>query len=203
MMMVEKEKNDKKLLSWSNISTTLLILFALAMVFSPQVKGKVIEGLMKVGLFQPDLPKDKEIKAPLVLENEVVFIDKTGKEVRLSSLRGKVVFINFWATWCPPCIAEMPSIHQMAQQFKKNDKLVVLTVDVDQDFQKSLKFMQKRNFDLPVYALASAVPSAYLGNSIPTTIVLSKQGKLVFKHEGGADYTNQEFIGFLNKLIRE
>ncbi|KHJ36953.1 thiol-disulfide oxidoreductase ResA [Pedobacter glucosidilyticus] len=202
-MMVEKEKNDKKLLSWSNISTTLLILFALAMVFSPQVKGKVIEGLMKVGLFQPDLPKDKEIKAPLVLENEVVFIDKTGKEVRLSSLRGKVVFINFWATWCPPCIAEMPSIHQMAQQFKKNDKLVVLTVDVDQDFQKSLKFMQKRNFDLPVYALASAVPSAYLGNSIPTTIVLSKQGKLVFKHEGGADYTNQEFIGFLNKLIRE
>ncbi|QEK50251.1 TlpA family protein disulfide reductase [Pedobacter aquae] len=203
MMMVEKEKNDKKLLSWSNISTTLLLLFALAMVFSPQVKGKVIEGLMKVGLFQPDLPKDKEIKTPLVLENEVVFIDKTGKEVRLSSLRGKVVFINFWATWCPPCIAEMPSIHQMAKQFKENDKLVVLTVDVDQDFPKSLKFMQKRNFDLPVYALASAVPSAYLGNSIPTTIVLSKQGKLVFKHEGGADYTNQEFIGFLNKLIRE
>jgi thiol-disulfide isomerase/thioredoxin len=203
MMMVEKEKNDKKLLSWSNISTTLLLLFALAMVISPQVKGKVIEGLMKVGLFQPDLPKDKEIKAPLVLENEVVFIDKTGKEVRLSSLRGKVVFINFWATWCPPCIAEMPSIHQMAQQFKENDKLVVLTIDVDQDFQKSLKFMQKRNFDLPLYALASAVPSAYLGNSIPTTIVLSKQGKLVFKQEGGADYTNQEFIGFLNKLIRE
>lgn len=201
--MVEKENNDKKLLSWSNISTALLILFALAMVFSPQVKGKVIEGLMKVGLFQPDLPKDQEIKAPLIVENEVVFIDKTGKEVRLSGLRGKVVFINFWATWCPPCIAEMPSIHQLAKQFKGNDKLVVLTVDVDQDLQKSLKFMQKRKFDLPVYTLASAVPSTYLGNSIPTTIVLNKQGKLVFKHEGGADYTNKEFIGFLNKLSRE
>jgi thiol-disulfide isomerase/thioredoxin len=201
--MVEKEKNDKKLFSWSNISTVLLVVFALAMLFSPQVKGKVIEGLMMVGLFQPDLPQDQEIKAASISEEEVVFKDETGKEVRLSSLKGKVVFINFWATWCPPCIAEMPSIHQMVQHLKGNDKLVVLTVDVDQDLRKSLKFMQKRNFDLPVYILASAVPSAYLGNSIPTTIVLNKQGKLVFKHEGGADYTNKEFIDFIIKLSQE
>ncbi|WP_026904268.1 TlpA family protein disulfide reductase [Pedobacter glucosidilyticus] len=202
-MMVEKEKNDKKLFSWSNISTVLLVVFALAMLFSPQVKGKVIEGLMMVGLFQPDLPQDQEIKAASISEEEVVFKDETGKEVRLSSLKGKVVFINFWATWCPPCIAEMPSIHQLAKQFKGNNKLIVLTVDVDQDLRKSLKFMQKRNLDLPLYVLASAVPSAYLGNSIPTTIVLNKKGKLVFKHEGGADYTNKEFIDFIIKLSQE
>ncbi len=201
--MVEKEKNDKKLFSWSNISTVLLVVFALAMLFSPQVKGKVIEGLMMVGLFQPDLPQDQEIKAASISEEEVVFKDETGKEVRLSSLKGKVVFINFWATWCPPCIAEMPSIHQLAKQFKGNNKLIVLTVDVDQDLRKSLKFMQKRNLDLPLYVLASAVPSAYLGNSIPTTIVLNKKGKLVFKHEGGADYTNKEFIDFIIKLSQE
>ncbi|WP_304068225.1 TlpA family protein disulfide reductase [Pedobacter glucosidilyticus] len=201
--MAEKEKNDKKLFSWSNISTVLLVVFALAMLFSPQVKGKVIEGLMMVGLFQPDLPQDQEIKAASISKEEVVFKDASGKEVRLSSLKGKVVFINFWATWCPPCIAEMPSIHQMVQHLKGNDKLVVLTVDVDQDLRKSLKFMQKRNFDLPVYILASAVPSAYLGNSIPTTIVLNKQGKLVFKHEGGADYTNKKFIDFIIKLSQE
>jgi thiol-disulfide isomerase/thioredoxin len=202
-MMLEKEKSDKKLFSWSNISTVLFILFALAMVFSPQVKAKVIQGLMVVGLFQPDLSEDKEIVAPSVSNDEVIFKDETGKEIRLSSLRGKVVFINFWATWCPPCIAEMPSINQMAKQLKSNPKLVVLTVDVDRDLRKSLKFMQKRKFDLPVYTLASAVPSAYLGNSIPTTIVLNKQGKLVFKHEGGADYTNKEFIDFIIKLSQE
>lgn len=201
--MLGKEKSDKKLFTWSNISTLLFILFALAMVFSPQVKAKVMQGLMVVGLFQPNLSEDKEIVAPSISNDEVIFKDETGKEIRLSSLRGKVVFINFWATWCPPCIAEMPSINQMAKQLKSNPKLVVLTVDVDRDLQKSLKFMQKRKFDLTVYTLASAVPGTYLGNSIPTTIVLNKQGKLVFKHEGGADYTNKEFVNFLDKISRE
>lgn len=133
--------------------------------------------------------------------NDVLFKDKNGKTVSLKSLKGKVVFINFWATWCPPCIHEMSSINKLKQSFKGNDDIIFLMVDVDNKIEKSTAFMQKNKYDLPVYVPAGDIPTDYLGGSIPTTIVLDKRGDMIARIEGGRDYTSPEIVKALNELV--
>lgn len=198
----------KDKISLSNIFTGVLVIFVLAMLLSPDFKGLVTQNLMKVGLFQPDVPNgsSEEMAAGFSAnENneEILFKDPDGYVVELSDQKGKVVFINFWATWCPPCIAEMPSINKLYSELKDNDKVVFMMVDVDNNRGKSEKFMEKRDFDLPVYTPASSIPSSYMSGAIPTTLVLNKYGKVVFKHEGMGDFSNNEFKEFLTKLTAE
>lgn len=205
---LDKMKNNKKWLTWSNISTAIFIIFIAAMLISPTVKGVVIQGLMKIGLFQPDTPNESKA-APLASnanENEktgILFKDENGKVIDLGDLKGKVVFINFWATWCPPCIAEMPSINQFQEKFKDNENFVVLMVDADNNLEKSQKFMKKNGYSLKVFTPASQIPAEFLGGALPTTVLLNKKGEIVFRHEGGADYSNKEFQDYIVKLTKE
>ena len=155
---------------------------------------------MTIGLFQPDISSAP--KPPSAL-SDINFEDVNRKQTSLYSLRGKVVFINFWATWCPPCIAELPSINTIRQRLSANKHIVFLMVDADNNFDKSVPFMAKHRYDLPVYAAITPVPAAMLGNTIPTTVVIDKRGQMVFHDEGAADYTNLKFVAWLNKLAGE
>ena len=198
----------KKWLTKSNITTALMLIFVLAMLVSPQFKGIIIQGLMKIGLFQPSVPDKSEQESSAVLYStekgrEMLFEDSEGKITNLSDLKGKVVFINFWATWCPPCIAEMPSINKLKSKFKDNPNVVFIMLDMDSDLKKSLKFMERKTYDLDVYIPASQISGDYFQGALPTTLLFNKSGKLVFKHEGGADYSNTEFEKFLEKTSSE
>lgn len=133
---------------------------------------------------------------------DLIFQDQKGKTVSLSSLKGKVVFINFWATWCPPCIQEMPSINKLKQSFNGNDHIVFLMVDVDANIKKSTGFMEKNQYDLPVYVPASEIPPSFLGDAIPTTVILDKKGNLIARMEGGRDYADPQMVTALNALIK-
>ena len=198
---------NKKWFTISNALTATMMVFVVVILVSPSFKGVVIQGLMKIGLFQPDvsLKNEKMLDSQTILKEKtgVLFKDETGNVINLSDLKGKVVFINFWATWCPPCIAEMPSINKLQEKFKDNKDFIVLMVDADNQPDKSIKFMTKRSYNLKVFTPASQIPTEFLGNALPTTIILNKKGKTVFKHEGGADYTNQEFIKFVEILLKE
>lgn len=176
--------------------------FLLLMVFNPSAKAWMLSGLMKVGLFQPDVKSKQPGEVLKMLPQGVVFSDSSGKPVALSALKGKVLFINFWATWCPPCIAEMPSINKLYQQFGKNKDLVFLMVDVDNSLQRSLTFMEQKNYSLPVYTPASAIPPEIFDGSIPTTLIVNKAGEIVFEHTGGADFSNGELVQFLRNLTK-
>ncbi|QEC52566.1 TlpA disulfide reductase family protein [Anseongella ginsenosidimutans] len=135
-----------------------------------------------------------------IQQGSVLFKSAEGELIDLSRQQGKVVFINFWATWCPPCIAEMPSIQKLYSAFKDDEKFLFLMVDVDNKPERSLKFMQKGDYDLPVHTPASAIPPSFLGGAIPTTLVLDKKGEVVFKHEGMGDYSAPEFQSFMKEL---
>lgn len=127
------------------------------------------------------------------------FKDKNGDVVSLSSLKGKVVFINFWATWCPPCIHELPSINELRKTFK--DDIEFVMVDVDNKIEQATAFMEENKYDLPVYTPASNIPSDYLGGAIPTTVILDKNGKMVSRIEGGRDYSAPEIVQGLTELV--
>lgn len=134
---------------------------------------------------------------------DLKFKDENGKTVSLHALKGKVVFINLWATWCPPCIHEMPSINKLRQTFKDNDDLVFLMVDMDGEIESAKNFMKKKKFDLPVHVPHSEIPRDLFAGSIPTTIIVDKQNNIAGRQVGSADYMSPRIVKAIEGLLNE
>ena len=172
---------------------TLLLLIILV----PDAKATLIRGLMTIGFFKPDV--EEAISAAPNLDG-LKFKDVKGNTVDLGDLKGKVIFLNFWATWCPPCRAEMPSLNKLYTQFKNDDDVVFIFADADGELSKSAKFMTSRKYEMPVYKVESNVPEQIFAGALPTTVIFDKQGRLSFKHEGVANYADKKVNNFINKL---
>lgn len=194
----------KKYFNFSNIATWLFVAFIASMLIFPGVKAGVIRGLMTVGLFQPKVPetegnanKGNNVGPSLFLS------DTNGQSVDIADLKGKVLFINFWATWCPPCIAEMPSIERLYSNFKGNENVVFIMIDADNNPLKSKEFMNKNGWALPVYFPGGNIPADYFTGTLPTTVIVDKEGTITFKHSGTADYSNEKFKDYLEELSKK
>lgn len=193
--------NKKAILN--NIFSVLLLVLAVVYFFSPKLKSWTIMGLMMMGFFKPDIPQhqpgEKLQQAPAM---RVQSID--GKVIDLQQQKGKVVFINFWATWCPPCLAELPSINSFYQKEKNNPDIVFITVDIDNNLPKSTQFMSKKGYALPVYGMSPGSPGEKLyDDGIPATYVVDKKGNIVFSHLNRANYDNDQFGQFIAGLCKQ
>ncbi len=125
-----------------------------------------------------------------------------GDTVTLSKLRGKVVLVNFWATWCPPCRAEMPSMETLYQTLKDRG-LEMLAVNVEEDAQEVLKdFLQKNphSFTIPLDT-QMRVQEMYNVYRFPETFVIDKNGVIVDHIIGARDWASPETIAYLSKLL--
>lgn len=131
------------------------------------------------------------------------FVDINNKVTALDSFRGKVVVMNFWATWCPPCIREMPSLNTLFLDLKSNKDIVFMAIDVDEDIKGASKFMAKNKFDLPLYTLHGQLPTELETNSIPMTVILDKRGEVAVQHTGMVDFGNPKIKDGLLKLTAE
>jgi cytochrome c biogenesis protein CcmG, thiol:disulfide interchange protein DsbE len=119
--------------------------------------------------------------------------------VTLSQLRGKPVLLNFWATWCPPCISEMPSLVELQKQL--GDKVVILAVSEDADDAAYKQFVRDHNVDLLTVRDPKNMANTLYGTfQFPETYVIDKDGVIRRKFIGAADWTNPEIIEYLNKL---
>lgn len=180
-----------------NIVNGLFIAVLLVIVFVPDAKALLIRGLMGIGLYSPSITESP--KATMDLSG-IKFQDAKGNAIDLGHLKGKVIFLNFWATWCPPCRAEMPSINKLYQQFKDDKNVVFIFADADGDLEKSVKFMTNRKYEMPVFKVTSTISDQIFSGALPTTVIFDKQGRLSFRHEGIANYADKKIVDFLNKL---
>lgn len=121
------------------------------------------------------------------------------RTVTLSQLRGKPVVLNFWATWCPPCIEEMPSLVQLQKQL--GDKVTVLAVSEDADDGAYKQFVHDHNVDLLTVRDAERKTNEVYGTfKFPETFVIGRDGKIVRKFIGATDWTSPDIVDYLNKL---
>lgn len=127
-------------------------------------------------------------------------VDVNNKPVDFSAFKGKVVFVNNWASWCPPCIAEMPTIQELKNKVKGED-IVFVMVSFDEDPEKAKSFMGKKGYDFEVYFPGESYP--YPTSSIPATFVLDKSGQTVSEHVGMADYSGDDLAEQLKALASE
>lgn len=183
----------------SNFSTILLILFTGIVFFSADARTFLIQGMMRTGLYHAD-PKSEIADTPESISSALIFRSEDGELLDLSKNKGEIYFINFWATWCPPCRAEMPSINALASQVKNKDNIHFIMVDVDNKISSSVNFMRKKSYQLKVYTIESALPEHIFNGTLPTTIIIGPKGTIVFKHTGMADYDNAEMLNFLNSM---
>jgi peroxiredoxin len=130
--------------------------------------------------------------------------DLSGKKANLKQYRGKVVFLNFWATWCGPCKEEMLSMEALYQKFKERG-FVFLTISVDYEEKKKVKeFIDKHHYTFPVLIDSKCVTLDLYGvKGIPTTLLIDKKGRMVGRAIGPKDWKHPEIISILNQLIEK
>lgn len=128
--------------------------------------------------------------------------DMNGRSVRLAALKGKVVFINVWTTWCPPCIEEMPTIQRLHEQLNPKG-LVVLAINMDALGKQTVEpFLAKRHLTFPILLdPASQTERLYRTAGIPESFIVDKAGRLVEKIVGPRDWAHPEVIALFERLL--
>ena len=147
---------------------------------------------------KPDLKNLVLIKNPKLYE-DVIFMDINQKNVNLDDFKGKLIILNFWATWCAPCMEEMPSLDDL-QSNTRLDNLKIFPINIGQeDISKSKIFFKELNiknldiyFDTPI-----TLAKKFSLRGIPTTILFNKGGKEFARIIGYVDFNDEEFINWL------
>lgn len=119
-----------------------------------------------------------------------------GEIVDMAQFKGKKVFVNLWATWCPPCRAEIPSIESLGA---KTDpaKVEFVMLSLDDNFEKAKNYAANNNMRLPVYYPASDLPQLFVTEGIPMTIIFNEKGEILFNEVGSANYDTKRFQDML------
>ncbi|TGD80863.1 TlpA family protein disulfide reductase [Hymenobacter wooponensis] len=168
--------------------------------------GRVQQGLLSTGLWQPQLSAPKAAGRTASASDNfnllLLPLNQPGPAVPLSQLRGKVIFLNIWASWCPPCVAEMPDIVRLAKRTNP-DSVAFVLLSLDQNPEKARRFLSRRGITVPAYSPGSPLPTAYQTAGIPATFIISPAGKIIGSHEGMAKYDTPEILGLLRRWQKQ
>ncbi len=176
------------------LSLSVLFLFlVLVLDFPAEGREEDLYTKIRISLIKGDK------KAP-----DFSLLDLRGRRVGLKEFRGKIILLNFWATWCGPCKEEMPFLEILHQQFKEKD-FVVLTVSVDYEGAKLVQdFINKQRYTFPVLLDPKCeVLDLFDVKGIPTTFLIDKKGKLLGRAIGPRDWKCQEAISLIGILVEK
>ncbi len=118
----------------------------------------------------------------------------------LSETKGKVVLINFWATWCPPCIAEMPSLHDLYDDYKDKIEFVLVS---SEEKTTIASFLDKKGYHFNFYTPTEIPPETFKVSSIPRTFLISKTGKIIIDETGAANWNSKKVRETIDQLLKE
>lgn len=176
------------------------LLFAfIAVMIIPQTR-RPIQLFLQKGLAMLSPSVIKESKRKVLTDYEWTLVNEHEEVYDFNEAKGKVVLINFWATWCPPCVAEMPSMDELYKDYK--DKVVFLFVS-NEDHEVIAKFKSKHDFSFNVHSAASTYPKAFDVSSIPRTFILNKSGAIAVDKSGAADWNSNTIRKLLDELLAE
>lgn len=189
-------KVKKEIRDWAIFAGILLTLYLTGL--HTDVAAFAQRMVLATGIANPETEIKKE-KTKAAYDFTLNQLD--GETLNFEDLKGKVVFINFWATWCAPCVAEMPSINSLYKIYEDNPEVVFVMINVENKEDKVRKFIKKKKFSFPIYLPnASQIPRVYESKGIPTTFVLDKDGYIAYKKVGMANYDANSFVKFIARL---
>jgi|SRR5690554_8853 len=189
-----------KVVAWLKKRKWDLVFYGVLAVilFVPSVRMPVVSTIQRVFAFSPsELSEDKQ-KEIQSFHWELETLD--GDIVNFKESKGKVVLVNLWATWCPPCIAEMPSLQKLYDAYGDQVDFYFVTDDEPSTINR---FLSKNNYTFPIHMAYSQPLREFTSRSLPTTYIVNKEGKIVIEEVGAHDWFASKFQEKLNELIAE
>ena len=158
-----------------------------------QVIATFQRGILATGFITPNTSEKHGF-----LQDHVYLEDIDGNTITIPVGSTKPTFINIWATWCPPCVAEMPNIDALYEEMSPQVEFIMISRDKDRN--KAIEWVEKNGYDFPIYFLKYRLPETLQSQSIPTSFVIAPTGEIVMKHVGMSNYDTQEFRDFLKSI---
>lgn len=181
-----------------NQRSNIIFLVVILLLLIPQTR-QPIQVFLQKGLAMISPSVIKEDKRIVLTDYDWQLVDENGELYDFNDAKGKVVLINFWATWCPPCIAEMPSMEKLYKDYK--DKVVFLLVS-NETQEVISKFKEKKDYEFLVHSAISPSPKLLEASSIPRTFILDQKGHIVIDKTGAADWNSQKVRQLLDDLLK-
>lgn len=198
MKFIENYKAKlKKKTKWSWASDIIFLVLLIALIF-PATRTPLIVFIKRATLLGPSVSEKDNYGKLSSSDLQWTLINNDNQIVKLSDLSDKPVFINLWATWCAPCIAEMPSIEKLYIDYKDDVYFVLVTYE-----DKSLvdAFLKKQNFKFPVYRNQTKEPELLQSKTIPATFIINTKGEIIVSEKGTSNWNSKSVRELLDKMI--
>ena len=185
---------------WQKV-TDILFWLLLVLLIIPGPRKIIATGVNKVFLQvkTPGIIQEENQEFISDLEYGWVLAWDESEPFYFSHTRDEVVFLNFWATWCPPCVAELPEIQKLYEKY--GDKVVFMLVS-NEEPEVVKAFMEKHGYVLPVFYNGPGMPSTLEHASLPTTFIISRDGKVVTRKKGAAKWNSKATEKIFEELLK-
>ncbi len=188
----------KKRSVWSLVSDIVFFVLVILLLI-PATRREIMSRVIRLTMRQPAERAFDTRESVKVSDYYWPLQELDGQGINFKDLEGQVIFLNFWATWCPPCIAEMPSVQKLYDRY--GDRVTFLLV-THEDPARVRAFLEKHGYDLPVYIQEYQEPEVFRSPTIPTTFILSGDGRLVLEKKGATKWDSRNIRELLDGLLR-
>jgi peroxiredoxin len=133
---------------------------------------------------------------------ELPVFDKAGKKTDLAKQKGKIFIVHFWATWCPPCVEEIPALSRFWDKYRTREDVELYAVSVDKDWKTIDDFMAKNPSTIPLFHDPGAATAKRFGTTqYPETYIINDKGRVLFRVQGAVDWSNADVRARIEQLI--
>ncbi len=180
------------------ITTDLLFYLLILSLLIPFSRKFVATGMNKLTMHRPAIIREASQVSLLDADYDWTLMDIAGNAISFSEFKDEVVFLSIWATWCPPCRAEMPNIQHLFEQYGDRVRFVLASQEERETINR---FMEDHGYTIPVYRLVQNPPSKLSTSSIPTSFLISPEGKIQVRKTGAARWDGKFFTAYLDELL--
>jgi len=133
---------------------------------------------------------------------ELPIFDKAGKKTDLAKQKGKIFIVHFWATWCPPCVEEIPALSRFWDKYRTREDVELYAVSVDKDWKTIDDFMAKNPSKIPLFLDPGAATAKRFGTTqYPETYIINDKGRVLFRVQGAVDWSDADVRARIEQLI--
>ena len=193
--IILKIKDRYKNKSWFHIFSDLLFYVFILLLLIPSTRMPLVAFVKKATLIAPlkiSAPDNSKLKDS---DYSWYVQSAEGVTIYLEQFKGELIFLNFWATWCPPCVAEMPSIQSLYDEYGEKIRFIIVSRESPEVIQE---FVKKNEYSFPVYSQSVSEPEIFKSQSIPTSYLISPSGNIILKKKGAAKWDSKKIKELIN-----